>query len=68
MTNDEQRDWYSRGSGATGLAVEPLPFDRRAPLGALILRSQLTGAYTGRWKATDRGPTRIAAPRWRIVA
>jgi pimeloyl-ACP methyl ester carboxylesterase len=49
MTNDEQRDWYSRGSGATGLAVEPLPFfDHRArphPLGTLMQRSQLTGAY-----------------------
>jgi pimeloyl-ACP methyl ester carboxylesterase len=49
MNNDEQRDWYSRGSGATGLAVEPLPFfDRRArphPLGTLMQRSKLTGAY-----------------------
>lgn len=49
MTNDEQRDWYCRGSGATGLAVQPLPFfDSRArphPLGTLMQRSSLTGAY-----------------------
>jgi hypothetical protein len=49
MNNDEQRDWYRGGSGATGLAVEPLPFfDRRArlhPLGTLMQRSKLTGAY-----------------------
>jgi hypothetical protein len=49
MNNDEQRDWYSRGSGATGLADEPLPFfDRRArphPLGTPMQRSKLTGAY-----------------------
>jgi pimeloyl-ACP methyl ester carboxylesterase len=49
MNNDEQRDWYSRGSGATGLAVEPLPFfDRRArphPLGTLMQRSRLSGAH-----------------------
>jgi hypothetical protein len=31
MTNDEQRDWYSLGSGATGLAVEPLSFRPRGP-------------------------------------
>lgn len=49
MTNDEQREWYSRGSGATGLAVEPLPFfDRRARphlLGTFMQKSKLTGAY-----------------------
>jgi pimeloyl-ACP methyl ester carboxylesterase len=49
MTNDEQREWYSKGSGVTGLAVEPLPFfDSRArphPLGTLMQRSKLTGAY-----------------------
>jgi pimeloyl-ACP methyl ester carboxylesterase len=49
MTNDEQRQWYSGGAGVTGLAVEPLPFfDHRArpqPLGTLMQRSRLTGAY-----------------------
>jgi pimeloyl-ACP methyl ester carboxylesterase len=49
MTNDEQRQWYCTGSGATGLAVDPLPFfDDRArphPLGTLMQKSKLTGAY-----------------------
>jgi len=49
MTNDDQRRWYSTACGATGLGVEPLPFfDGRArphPLGTLMQRSRLTGAY-----------------------
>jgi pimeloyl-ACP methyl ester carboxylesterase len=49
MTNDEQREWYSGASGATGLGVAPLPFfDRRArphPLGTFMQKSKLTGAY-----------------------
>jgi pimeloyl-ACP methyl ester carboxylesterase len=49
MTNDEQRQWYGAGSGASGLAVDPLPFfDDRArphPLGTLMQKSKLTGAY-----------------------
>jgi pimeloyl-ACP methyl ester carboxylesterase len=48
MTNDEQRQWYTEGSGRTGIAVDPMPFfDERAvphPLGTLMQRSRLTGA------------------------
>lgn len=51
MTNDEQRHWYGSGSGATGLAVEPLPFfedrARGHPIGTLLQEARLTGAYTG---------------------
>jgi pimeloyl-ACP methyl ester carboxylesterase len=54
MTNDEQREWYANDSGETGLAVKPLPFfDDRArphPLGTLMQRAKLTGA----WKAVPR--------------
>jgi hypothetical protein len=53
MTNDEQRQWYSNGSGHTGLAVAPLPFDERArphPLGTLMKKSR----FSGRWKTIPR--------------
>ena len=49
MTDDEQRQWYGSASARTGLAVDPMPFfDDRArpqPLGTLMQRSLLTGAY-----------------------
>jgi pimeloyl-ACP methyl ester carboxylesterase len=49
MTDDEQRAWYLDGAGETGLGVTPLPFfDPRArphPLGTLVQRSRLTGAW-----------------------
>jgi len=63
MTNDEQRDWYISGSARTGVSVDPLRFfDARArpqPLGTLLQRSALTGA----WRDV---PTKIyvAALRW----
>lgn len=65
MTNDEQRAWYSADSGITGLAVDPLPFfDKRArphPLGTLMQRSKLTGAY----KSIERKHFVAAtAPAW----
>ncbi len=48
MTNEEQRRWYSEGSGRTGVGVDPMPFfDERAvphPLGTLMQRSIITGA------------------------
>lgn len=51
MTNDWEREWYVTDSGDTGLAVVPLPFfDERArphPLGTLMQRSKLTGAWKG---------------------
>jgi pimeloyl-ACP methyl ester carboxylesterase len=50
MTNDWQRAWYLDGAGLTGVAVEPLPFfdprTRPHPLGTLLQRSRLTGAWT----------------------
>ena len=49
MTNDEQRAWYLDGAAETGLGVAPLPFfEARAkphPLGTLVQRSRLTGAW-----------------------
>ena len=49
MTNDEQREWYGSASGTTGLGVEPMPFfdgrTRPHPLGSLMQRSRLNGAY-----------------------
>ncbi len=49
MTDATQREWYIGGAGATGLAVEPLAFfDPRArphPLGTLIQRCRLSGAW-----------------------
>jgi len=49
MTNDEERAWYIQDAGRTGVAVDPLPFfDPRArphPLGTLVQRSKLTGAW-----------------------
>lgn len=49
MTNDWQRSWYVDGAGVSGLAVEPLPFfdarTRPHPLGTLLQRSRLTGAW-----------------------
>lgn len=49
MTNDEQRAWYLDGAGATGLGVAPLPFfearARAHPLGTLVQRLRLTGAW-----------------------
>jgi pimeloyl-ACP methyl ester carboxylesterase len=51
MTDDEQRRWYLDGAGATGLGVAPLPFfeprARPHPLGTLVQRSRLTGAWRG---------------------
>ena len=51
MTNDEQREWYSTGSGETGLGVQPMPFfDQRTrphPLASFMQQSKLTGAYEG---------------------
>jgi hypothetical protein len=43
MTNDEQRDWYSRGCGATGLAVEPLPFLANGPRDLVTIMLGLAG-------------------------
>ncbi len=61
MTNDWQRQWYGEDSGATGLEVAPLPFfDQRArphPLGTLMQRSKLTGA----WKGVQRKHYVVAA-------
>jgi len=49
MTNDDEREWYVQGAARTGAAVDPLPFfDGRArphPLGTLLQRSTLTGAW-----------------------
>jgi pimeloyl-ACP methyl ester carboxylesterase len=49
MTDDEQRAWYLDGAEETGLGVAPLPFfDARArphPLGTLVQRIRLTGAW-----------------------
>jgi pimeloyl-ACP methyl ester carboxylesterase len=49
MTDAGQREWYIGGAGKTGLSVEPLAFfDARArphPLGTLIQRCHLTGAW-----------------------
>lgn len=49
MTNADERRWYIEGAGRTGFAVDPLPFfDERArphPLGTLLQRSRLTGAW-----------------------
>jgi len=49
MTNDDERQWYVQGAARTGVAVDPLPFfDDRArphPLGTLLQRSTLTGAW-----------------------
>jgi pimeloyl-ACP methyl ester carboxylesterase len=64
-TNDWQRSWYLDGAGTSGLAVEPLPFfDARArphPLGTLIQRARLTGA----WENVRRKVYALAAdPEW----
>jgi pimeloyl-ACP methyl ester carboxylesterase len=49
MTKEWEHKWYIDDSGETGLAVAPLPFfDKRArphPLGTLLQKSRLTGAY-----------------------
>lgn len=49
MTNDEQRDWYVRGSAATGYGVDPLPFfserARPHPVATLLQSLPLTGAW-----------------------
>lgn len=49
MANDEERGWYVDGAGRTGIAVDPLTFlDERTrphPLGTLMQRSKLTGAW-----------------------
>lgn len=51
MTNDWQRAWYLDGAAASGLFVDPLPFfdprSRPHPLGTLLQRSRLTGAWRG---------------------
>lgn len=65
MTNEEQRQWYGTGSGRTGLAVDPLPFfsplARPQPLGTLMQRSTLTGAYQ---KVRTRTYALAADPEW----
>ena len=65
MTNDWQRSWYLEGAASTGLAVEPLPFfdprTRPQPLGTLLQRSRLTGA----WRSVERKVYALAAdPDW----
>ncbi|HEY0238198.1 MAG TPA: alpha/beta fold hydrolase [Friedmanniella sp.] len=65
LTNDWQREWYLTGAAATGVDVEPLPFfDPRArphPLGTLLQRSRLTGA----WRSVARKLYAAAAdPEW----
>jgi pimeloyl-ACP methyl ester carboxylesterase len=49
MTNDEQREWYIRGTARTGYGVDPLPFfDERArphPVATLLQACRLTGAW-----------------------
>lgn len=49
MANAEERQWYIDGAGRTGVVVDPFPFfDDRArphPLGTLMQRSKLTGAW-----------------------
>jgi hypothetical protein len=58
MTDDEQRRWYLEGAGATGLGVAPLPFfDPRArpqPLGTVVQRIRLSGAWRGAGRAVRR--------------
>ena len=49
MVNDEERAWYISGAARTGTTVDPLPFfserARPHPLGTLLQRSTLTGAW-----------------------
>lgn len=65
MTNDEQRQWYRAATAATGLAVDPLPFfDSRArphPVGTLLQRSTLTGAFR---RVPRKHYALAAAPEW----
>jgi pimeloyl-ACP methyl ester carboxylesterase len=66
MVKEWEREWYIDGSRPTGVAVEPLPFfDGRArphPIGTLLQRSTVTGAY----KSVQRKHYVLAgAPEWR---